>query len=256
VDEHGENSISKSLQRSQLQTDVHACGPLVLFPGANFSEAHERAFAARGAGWFPATSHLLLQNEIHPRALHYALAHAGAAGACIIMNPSPLPAPAEVRAFPWRAVTWLVVNAAEARGLYLALAQPEDAGEVQALEPRAVLGGLAAQPAFRATNVVCTLGAQGVLACLPGLRGAGDEDEEPPFVYVPAARLRAGVQDTTGAGDCFTGYFVQGLMALEGEVGAREVEQVLKTCVVVRILMTYLFAGDLADKGMLICVNN
>jgi ribokinase len=152
------------------------------------------------------------------------------------MNPSPLPAPAEVRAFPWPAVAWLVVNAAEARGLYLALAQEDaDAGDVQALEPRAVLGGLAAQPALSTTNVVCTLGAQGVLACLPGLRGAGDEDEEPRFVYVPAARLRAGVQDTTGAGDCFTGYFVQGLMALEGEVGAREIEQVLKTCVVVRI---------------------
>ncbi|KAF8170595.1 Ribokinase-like protein [Pholiota molesta] len=232
VDEHGENSISKSLPRSQLCRRIdHAWGdaPLVLFPGANFSEAHERAFAARGAGWFPATSHLLLQNEIHPRALHYALAHGAAAGACVVLNPSPLPAPAEVRAFPWRAVKWLVVNAAEARGLYLALAQA-DAAEVQALEPRAVLGGLAAQPALSTTNVVCTLGAQGVLACLPGLRGAGEE--EPPFVYVPAARLRAGVQDTTGAGDCFTGYFVQGLMALEGEVGAREIEQVLKTCVV------------------------
>ncbi|KAF8176056.1 Ribokinase-like protein [Pholiota molesta] len=204
--------------RAIIQVDEHGENSIILFPGANFSEAHERAFAARGAGWFPASSHLLLQNEIHPRALHYALAHAGAAGgACIIMNPSPLPAPAEVRAFPWPAVKWLVVNAAEARGLYLALLAQADAGEGQALEPRAVLGGLAAQPALSTTNVVCTLGAQG---------------EEPPFVYVPAARLRAGVQDTTGAGDCFTGYFVQGLMALEGEIGVREIEQVLRTCVV------------------------
>ena len=32
--------------------------------------------------------------------------------------------------------------------------------------------------------------------------------------YLPSAKLDNPVLDTTGAGDCFTGYFVSGLMTL------------------------------------------
>lgn len=42
------------------------------------------------------------------------------------------------------------------------------------------------------------------------------ESREDP-IYVPAAKLDGPVVNTTGAGDCFTGYFVTGLMELEDE---------------------------------------
>jgi len=53
------------------------------------------------------------------------------------------------------------------------------------------------------TSVVCTLGAAGVLASIRGLR---------EMVFLPVVALEGDVRDTTGAGDCFTGYFVTCLM--------------------------------------------
>jgi ribokinase len=58
-------------------------------------------------------------------------------------------------------------------------------------------------------------------------------------MHLPAARLMGDVKDTTGAGDCFTGYFLQGLMEYgpRGKVGEDireyEVARILKTCVYV-----------------------
>ncbi|KAF9478929.1 Ribokinase-like protein [Pholiota conissans] len=224
--------------RAIIQVDDQGENSIILFPGANFSEETERTFATRGEGWFPETTHLLLQNEIHPRSMEYALAHAGK-GVCVIMNPSPLPSDAEIRAFSWHAVSWLLVNAAEALGLYMALAGVGTDGadgkgkDEKALEAREVLTLLMALPAMRTTNVVCTLGARGVLACFPRFEGKGKEDgDDPVLAYVPGAKLRGSAQDTTGAGDCFTGYFVQGLMTLGSSDISEEIVNVLKTCVV------------------------
>ncbi|KAJ7621326.1 Ribokinase-like protein [Roridomyces roridus] len=58
------------------------------------------------------------------------------------------------------------------------------------------------------TNIVCTLGAHGVLANLTLLAAT---------IHIPAAELQGSERDTTGAGDCFTGYMVAGLMSLEAK---------------------------------------
>lgn len=38
--------------------------------------------------------------------------------------------------------------------------------------------------------------------------------EEQIPLYIPASKLYGATRDSTGAGDCFTGYFVQGLMRM------------------------------------------
>ena len=54
-------------------------------------------------------------------------------------------------------------------------------------------------------------------------------------IYMPAAPVRdAGVRDTTGAGDCFTGYLVAGLMQRYergAPMGEAEMTEMLRRCV-------------------------
>lgn len=65
---------------------------------------------------------------------------------------------------------------------------------------------------------MCTLGSSGVLALIPHLEESVASNDL--VVYVPAAKIDPeGVRDTTGAGDCFTGYLVAGLMDLHDEQG-------------------------------------
>jgi ribokinase len=66
-------------------------------------------------------------------------------------------------------------------------------------------------------SIICTLGAQGILYFQQG-QAVG---------HLPAAKLQNPLKDTTGAGDCFAGYFVAGLMR------GLELEQVLRTCLTV-----------------------
>ena len=69
---------------------------------------------------------------------------------------------------------------------------------------------------FNTINIVCTIGPHGVVAFIPGLSASTNADEP---IYIPAAILRGEVRDTTGAGDCFTGYLAAGL--LESDDGDR-----------------------------------
>ncbi|KXN81382.1 putative ribokinase, partial [Leucoagaricus sp. SymC.cos] len=111
----------------------------------------------------------------------------------------------EIVQFPWNKIDWLIVNHLEARSLLKALTKaipPEGAKEM--------LDKLSKESVLNSIRIICTLGANGVLASVPGL----------PIVFVPVAPLQGPVVDTTGAGDTFTGYFVAELMSL-----GREVEQ-------------------------------
>jgi len=97
------------------------------------------------------------------------------------------------------------VNEGEAEDLFRAAADQEIERWSSTEE---MLRMMSAVPCFRKTNIICTLGARGAMAILPP-----PDDANAPFVsYVPAAKLETGLNDTTGAGDCFTGYFVRGLM--------------------------------------------
>ncbi|KDR80478.1 hypothetical protein GALMADRAFT_136953 [Galerina marginata CBS 339.88] len=220
--------------RAIIQVDEEGENSIILFPGANYSELHEKTFTQQGDGWFPNTTHLLLQNEIPLRSTYYALQNAK--NATVIMNPSPLPSAAEIRDFPWGKVDWLIVNEAEARELYQATAGSR-AKAPGSLSTRELVFLLSAEPSFSTTNIVCTLGGDGVLVFVPRFHRPKTEHEAPSFLYLPAAKLLGDVRDTTGAGDCFTGYFVQGLMELgaNAEVGnhinEHDIAQILKTCV-------------------------
>ncbi|KAF8337741.1 sugar kinase, partial [Amanita rubescens] len=193
--------ISESTGRALIQVADNGENCIVLFPGANHSQRHEERFDdVSDDHHFPDATHLLLQNEIHPKSTRYAVEHAR--GATTILNPSPLPSHSQLSTFPWILVNWLIVNEGEAEDLFRAAADQEIESWSSTEE---MLRMMSAVPCFRKTNIVCTLGARGVMAILP------DTDE--PFVtYVPAVKLETGVNDTTGAGDCFTGYFVRGLM--------------------------------------------
>jgi sugar/nucleoside kinase (ribokinase family) len=185
-------------------------------------------------------THLMLQNEIPlPSTLsHLHLAHAS--GVQTIFNPSPLPSVPELLGFPWSELDWLILNESEASDLLSALGESYEAAPAPPTLPRpdgaasmfgayAVTARLHAHSGFsRTTNIICTLGSIGVLALVPTLALP---------VYVPAITLPSGALDTTGAGDCFAGYFVAGLMRLHDEGKALDtpaLERILARCVQVR----------------------
>jgi len=169
-------------------------------------------------------THLLLQNEIPLKSTMEYLSAAHALGIITIMNPSPLPTVEQAREFPWGKLTWLIVNEGEARDMLTSVGElhpvdaielvippdgvPEDLTAVRSVHT--IVSKLANHPTFKGTNIICTLGSAGLVAFVSLV-----EDVEKRAFYLPAAKLDGPVVDTTGAGDCFTGYFVSGLMGLK-----------------------------------------
>lgn len=139
--------------------------------------------------------------------------------------------PSQLREFPWKHLSWLIVNEGELGDLLLAFGSSANPGEAKAdkLQARASAGILELhENEYFSKNVgiICTLGAKGILYYEPG-KEVG---------YLPAARLQNPVKDTTGAGDCFAGYFVAGLMS------GKSLQDALKACLVVSCLFhTYAF---------------
>jgi len=105
------------------------------------------------------------------------------------------------------------------------------------MSTRELVSALSNLQKFQHTNIVCTLGTNGVLVFMPRFHRPKTENETPSFMYFPAAKLMGGVKDTTGAGDTFAGYFVRGIMEfgpgaeVGKEIGERDVMAVLKVCV-------------------------
>jgi len=154
----------------------------------------------------------------------------------VIFNPSPLPSHEQMRSFPWAKVNWLIVNEGEAQDLYSAFrVSHKDATPF--LSNDELLAALSALPSFSTTNIICTLGKAGVLAFIPAFHRPKSIVDRPSIIGFPAAILQNPVRDTTGAGDCFTGYFVQGLMELgpNAKVGAgiqeSDIARILKKCI-------------------------
>lgn len=142
----------------------------------------------------------------------------------------------QVKTFPWHRVTWLVVNEGEVSDLCRIFES-----DVQKSVPEfemvsgAPFSHLSAYPLLLrlsrhvpAINIVCTLGAAGVLTLVHSLADQGNSGP----IYLHAASLQGDIRDTTGAGDCFTGYFVAGLMSLQGSIISRDdLVNVLRRCV-------------------------
>jgi ribokinase len=152
-----------------------------------------------------------------------------------VFNPSPIPADAELHAFPWAALSWLIVNEGEADSLLRMIGGNPGNHKVEEGYPInwpddnnlrlafSTLNKLRHRERLVSTGIVCTLGAAGVLASICGLK---------EILYFPAAALEGNVRDTTGAGDCFTGYFVAGLMeSRNSQLSKDEAVEVLRLCV-------------------------
>ena len=150
------------------------------------------------------------------------LSAAHALGIVTIMNPSPLPTAVQTREFPWEKLTWLIVNEGEARDLLTSVGDPQTVDAIELVLPsegapedktvvrsaHAIGSKLANHPTFKGVNIICTLSSVGLVAFL-------SLDGGKKAFYLPSAKLDGPVVDTTGAGDCFTGYFVSRLMGLE-----------------------------------------
>ncbi|KAJ7041020.1 Ribokinase-like protein [Mycena alexandri] len=191
---------------------------IILFKGANYASLPTYTVP-------PDTTHIVLQNEIPLQSTIEYLARGSSSGISTIFNPSPMLAPEQLKIFPWNQVTWLIVNSGEALDLCKALnlevgAANPSASTVDTAKPLVTLLSIS----MPTTNVVCTLGADGLLA-----QFAQFTQSEP--LYLPASPLQGTTRDTTGAGDCFTGYMVAGLMRLEGQPTSDDYVAVLKRAV-------------------------
>jgi len=146
--------------------------------------------------------------------------------------------PDELRAFPWSALNWLIVNEGEIQDLLRAF------GAESASEDASVLIKelYAAEVFDKNVKVICTLGAEGVMWAVDG-QGA-------EVGKLPAGKLEKGVKDTTGAGDCFLGYLTAGLM--RGET----LEEALQNCLAVSVLRYYIVRERADGKACAICVEN
>lgn len=179
---------------------------LVLLKGANF--AQQESSLASGS------THLSLQNEVPLDSTIAYLHLAKAQNVTTFFNPSPMPSKDELRMFPWNEVDWLLVNQGEAVTISEAFAPATDNETAESTLQR-----LRQDERFAKVNLVCTLGASGVVVSEASGR----------TTHHPAAALQNPLKDTTGAGDCFTGYFVAGLMRL----GAEGLDEVVKECLTV-----------------------
>lgn len=192
----------------------------MLFAGANY---------ARKPAPLGNATHVVVQNEIPFDSTLAFLRSARESGAATIFNPSPMPSTEQLRAFPWETIDWLLLNEGEAGDIAQALSSgalkaspvvPEGLElPAEALSALTILSGVKSLSQMSTVSLVCTLGAHGVILFR--------SDSE--WFYRPAARLLKPLRDTTGAGDCFTGYFTAGLMRI-GQPTIEGLKSVVDEC--------------------------
>jgi ribokinase len=183
------------------------------------------------------TTHLLLANEIVLDSTISYLTTAASQSITTIFNPSPMPSSSELRSFPFHQLDWLIVNEGELASIFKSLVgEPLPASnnpEESIKNSMKLFSKLSSR-----TGIICTLGPQGVLFVRPSPGSEGGVQTG----HLPAAKLENALKDTTGAGDCFMGFFAAGLAKSEQKAGSKEkdisdeaFEEILKTCLTVRI---------------------
>ena len=163
---------------------------ILLHGGAN--QSIEDAFVDEVLSHFGAGDLLMLQNEINH--LDYIIRAAKARGMTVVLNPSPFNE--KITQLDLSMLDAIIVNETEGNAL---------SGES---EPDAILAVLLAR--YPAMRIVLTLGKHGAIYA---------DAKERAFCPI----LSMPVQDTTAAGDTFTGYFFSALM------GGKSAEEALKT---------------------------
>jgi ribokinase len=228
--------VEEKTGRAIIQVADNGENSIVLFKGANY---HKRI--PTPADLVPRPTHLVVQNEIPLESTieYLTIAHQDPnARITTVFNPSPLPTEEEIRSFPWDKVSWLIVNEGEAEDLLAVLdssyQSPSGSQENDVERASAILERLYTSLGSTSTNIVLTLGSTGVTATY-GPHNTNTKSSWRP-VFVPSIQLRGEVRDTTGAGDCFTGYFVAELMKVDpkkqDEIGEMEMKEMLSRCVV------------------------
>jgi ribokinase len=169
-------------------------------------------------------THLLIQNEIPLDSTLTYLRKAGQSNITSTFNPSPMLTPDQLRAFPWNDLTWLIVNEGELEDLLHAFGSSSsgEEGDIRMKAEKEIKELHECAEFSKGVSIICTLGAKGILYFEPGVEGG-------KIGHLPAAELKRELKDTTGAGDCFAGYFVAGLM--QGRAGG--LEGILETCLTV-----------------------
>lgn len=172
----------------------------------------------------------MVQNEIPFDSTLAFLGSAKDANATTIFNPSPMPSAKELQAFPWNTIDWLLLNEGEAGDIAQALSSTASKAAsvisegielpAEATSALAILSGVKSLPQMATVNFVCTLGAHGVILFR----------SEAEWLYRPAAKLLKPLKDTTGAGDCFTGFFTAGLMRVSGPPTLENLAGVVDEC--------------------------
>ncbi|GAA6020497.1 hypothetical protein JCM11491_001376 [Sporobolomyces phaffii] len=192
---------------------------IVLLPGSNYSSQPSPLSALSPTELSSTYSHLLLQNEIPLESTRAALQAARAAGLTTILNPSPMLTLEQLDAFEWDDLDWLLINEGEGQDLVAALLPSSDeAASGCTTGPEAILAKLRETKLARLTGILMTRGADGVIAGLADGR----------VVSAAAGTVEGRVVDTTGAGDCFTGYFATLLSTVARPTSAAKLEQILE----------------------------
>lgn len=163
-----------------IQVDDEGRNAIVLYGGAN--QAITEGDIDRMLDLLAPGDYLLLQNEISHG--DYILSAAAKRDLQVVLNPSPFD-PAML-SWPLENVAWFLLNEVEGRDMTGYTEADDILDELQAKYPEA--------------HIVLTLGAEGAAYAFADTR-----------MYKPAVRTAA--VDTTAAGDTFTGYFLQGMLA-------------------------------------------
>ncbi|KAH8828286.1 ATP binding protein [Flagelloscypha sp. PMI_526] len=166
-------------------------------------------------------THLLLANEVELSSTVQYLASAPLS-VTTIFNPSPMLSRADLIEFPFSRLDWLLVNEGELVDISQTLIGSELSGDTSSRSPLEVAQLLFTTTFHSKTSIIVTLGAEGVVfirvsespASLTGSR--------------PAAKLCNPLKDTTGAGDCFMGFFAAGLseLAQRGKTSSVHISEV------------------------------
>lgn len=148
---------------------------ILLFGGAN--QRQNRAYIDRVLAEFDRGDYLMLQNEVNE--LPYLIDRAYETGMQIVLNPSPFND--SILKCDLNKVSWLLVNEIECRQILGADANERMAEQLHQKYPN--------------SNIVVTLGKDGAHCWIDG-----QAISQRAFPVTPV--------DTTGAGDCFTGYLI------------------------------------------------
>ncbi|OAV90205.1 hypothetical protein PTTG_28397 [Puccinia triticina 1-1 BBBD Race 1] len=211
-DEKSKLPTGRAIIQVSHQTGENA---IVLVPGAN--HAPPEFWPDLGPILKPTKySYALLQNEIPIAQTLLTLKTAHSLGIATIFNPSPLPSLKEVaELIDWDCVDWLIVNEEEARMLRDRAASRNrcsaqlECGKIPDFEQElAVLQDLITL-SMATLSIVITLGSRGSLLAFRNTSSVWIG------FHTPASPGKRPVINTTGAGDCFTGFLVAELIRLK-----------------------------------------